>query len=81
MRELLAARRRWPTVFRLPACAPDLNPADGVWADLKHDLGNLAACTVDVLADLTRTRLKKMQYWPDLLDGFIDETGLTWTPP
>ncbi|MFI6660428.1 transposase [Streptomyces sp. NPDC050523] len=60
MRELLAARRRWVAVFRLPAYAPELNPAEGVWANLKNYLGNLAACTVDTLADLTRTRLKKM---------------------
>ncbi|MEU5431711.1 transposase, partial [Streptomyces olivoreticuli] len=26
MRELLATREQWPTVFRLPAYAPDLNP-------------------------------------------------------
>ena len=81
MRELLAARRRWLTVFRLPANAPDLNPAEGVWANLKNHLGNLAACIVDALADLTRTRLKKLQYRSDLLDGFIAETGLTWTLP
>jgi putative transposase len=80
--ELLeAARERWLTVFRLPAYAPDLNPAEGVWANLKNDLGNLAACTVDALADLTRTRLKKMQYRPDLLDGFIAETGLILARP
>jgi len=30
---------------------------------------------------LVRTRLKRMQYRPDLLDGFIAETGLTTTPP
>ena len=36
---------------------------------------------VEALADLTRTRLKKMQYRPDVLDGFIAETGLTWTQP
>ncbi|WP_406420143.1 transposase [Streptomyces sp. NBC_01614] len=28
------------TVFRLPAYAPDLNPTEGVWANLKNDLGN-----------------------------------------
>jgi putative transposase len=27
------------------------------------------------------TRLKRMQYRPDLLDGFITETGLITTPP
>ncbi|MEU6325229.1 hypothetical protein ABZ856_49225, partial [Streptomyces sp. NPDC047009] len=30
------------TVFRFPACTPDLNPAEGVWAHLKNSLGNLA---------------------------------------
>jgi hypothetical protein len=49
-------------LFRLQAYAPDLNTAEGGWANLKNGLGNLAACTVDALADLTRTRLKKMQY-------------------
>ncbi|MEV6107820.1 transposase [Streptomyces sp. NPDC051940] len=72
-------RERWLTVFRLPPYAPDLNPAVGIWAHLKNDLGHLAACTIDTLADLARTRLKTMQYRPDLLDGFIAETGLTLT--
>ena len=30
IRELLAARERWLTVFRLLAYAPDLNPAESV---------------------------------------------------
>ncbi|MCX5205699.1 transposase [Streptomyces sp. NBC_00237] len=81
MRELLAARAQWLTVFRLPPYAPHLNPAEGVWAHLKNDLGILAARTADHLAELTRTRLKRMQYRPSLLDGFIAETGLTPAPP
>jgi transposase len=51
MRELIAARQ-WLTVFRFPAYAPDLNPAEGVWAHLKNSLGNLAPCTIDELAGL-----------------------------
>ncbi|WSX09610.1 transposase [Streptomyces sp. NBC_00988] len=38
-RELPAARERWLTAFRLPACASDLNPAEGVWANVKNGLG------------------------------------------
>lgn len=75
MCELLAARGRRLTVFWLPAHAPDPNPPEGMWANLMNYLGNLVACTVDTLAELTRTRLKKMQYRPDLLDGFIAETA------
>jgi putative transposase len=79
MRALLAARP-WLTDFQLPAFAPELNPDEGVWASLKKSLANLAACTVDQLAVLSRTRLKRMQYRPVLLDGFIAETGLILTP-
>jgi putative transposase len=81
MRDLLATRSAWLTVFRLPPYTPDLNPAEGVWAHLKKTLANLAACTTRQLAAKARTRLKKMQYRPDLLDGFIAETGLILTPP
>lgn len=78
MRALLA-ERSWLTVFHLPPYAPDLNPDEGVWTHLKKTLANLAACTTDQLAALIRTRLKRMQYRPSLLDGFIAETGLVLT--
>jgi putative transposase len=50
-----------------------------VWAHLKKTLGNLAPCTIDQLVALIRARLKRMQYRPALLDGFIAETGLVLT--
>ncbi|MFC5149915.1 transposase [Streptomyces aureoversilis] len=80
MREVIAART-WLTVFRFPSYTPDLNPAEGVWAHLKHSLGNLAPCSLDELAALARTHLKRMQYQPGLLQGFITQTGLTPVPP
>ncbi|WP_406471006.1 hypothetical protein [Streptomyces hirsutus] len=57
-----------------------MNPDEGVWSNLKKSLANLAACTLDQLAALAKTRLKRMQYRPGLLDGFIAETGLILTP-
>jgi putative transposase len=68
MRELIEARS-WLTVFRFPSYTPDLNPAEGLWAHLKNSLGNLAPCSLDELAALARTRLKRMQYQPGLLDA------------
>jgi hypothetical protein len=65
---------------RLPAYAPDLNPAEGVWSVLKRGLSNLAVSHVDDLATLIRSRLKPMQYRPALIDGFLAETGLTLNP-
>jgi hypothetical protein len=44
--------------------------------ELKNGLGNLAARSVDDLARIIRTRLRRMQYRPDLINGFLAETGL-----
>ncbi|MFF2126503.1 transposase [Streptomyces olivochromogenes] len=74
-------KRPWLAVFRFPTCTPDLNPAEGVWAYLMKNLGNLAPCSIDDLTGLVRTRLKRTQYWHDLIDGFIAETGQITAPP
>ena len=83
MREFIDAHPDWLTVVRLPAYAPDLNPAEGVWANLKNGLGNLATRDIDHLATIIRNRLKRIQYRPDLIDGFLAQTGLTleYPPP
>ena len=65
---------------RSPPYAPESNPAEGVWANLKGSLGKLAACTTRQLQRPVRTRVKQMQYRNDLLDGFIAETGLILAP-
>ena len=70
----------WLTVVRLPAYASDLNPTEGAWSHLKRDLGNLVACTIDQLAAAVKTLLKRIQYRPELIDGFLAQTGLTLDP-
>ncbi|MGO9077531.1 MAG: transposase [Streptosporangiaceae bacterium] len=80
MRSFTDARQGWLPVVRLPAYAPDLNPAEGVWANMKNGLGNLAARNVDDLAAIVRNRLKRIQYRPALIDGFLAQTGLTLKP-
>ena len=77
MRAFTGAHSDWLTVVQLPAYAPDLNPAEGVWANMKNGLGNLAARNVDQLAAIVRNRLKRIQYRPALIDGFLAQTGLT----
>lgn len=73
----LIASLPWPTVFCLPVCAPELNLAEGVWSHLKRSLSNLAPATLDQLGALIRSRLKRMQYRPALLNAFVTHTGLT----
>jgi DDE superfamily endonuclease len=75
MRTLIAARP-WLTVFFLPTYAPELNPVEAVWAHLKHTLVNLARRGLDQLVGLIKTRLRRMQYRPVLLAGFVAKTGL-----
>ena len=46
----------------------------------KNGLGNLAARNVDQLAAVVRNRLKRIQYRPELISGFLAQTGLTLEP-
>ena len=79
MTELIAARD-WLTVYYLPPYAPELNPVEPLWSHLKRSLANLAKRNLSQLTALVKTRLKRMQYRPSLLDGFLASTGLDLTP-
>lgn len=76
----LIAARDWLTVYRLPPYAHELNPAEPVWSHLKRSLANLAKHNLAQLTALVKTRLKRMQYRPALLDGFLASTGLDLAP-
>jgi hypothetical protein len=79
MKELICARA-WLTVFQLPPYAHELNPVELVWSHLKRSLANLAKRNIGQLTALVKTRLKRMQYRPALLDGFLASTRLDLTP-
>ena len=81
MRTAIAARTAWLTVCQLPAYAPELNPAEGVWSSLRRGLANLAPRGINQLGAVVKTKLKRMQYRHRLLDGFIAETGFVLEPP
>lgn len=80
MQELIAARL-WLTVYQLPPYAPELNPVEGVWSHLKRSLANLTKHNLDQLNALVKTRLKRMQYRPALVEGLMAKTGLDLQPP
>ena len=79
MGELVAAGD-WLTVFQLPPYARELNPVESVWSYLKRSLANLAKRDISQLTALVKTRLRRMQYRPGLLDGFLAGTRLDLTP-
>jgi putative transposase len=80
MKRLVAARP-WLHVYQLPTYAPELNPVEAVWSHLKNSLANLAKRTVDQLLALIKTRLKRIQYRPSLITGFLARTRLDLHPP
>jgi hypothetical protein len=47
---------------------------------MKRGLDNLAACGLDQLAATVKRRLKQIQYRPDLIDGFLAQTGRALRP-
>jgi transposase len=76
----LVAARDWLTVFRLPAYASELNPVESMWSVLKRSLANLVKHDISELTALAKTRLRRMQYRPGLLEGFLAGTRLDLTP-
>jgi putative transposase len=79
MAELIAARD-WLTVCQLPPYAHELNPVEPARSHLKRSLANLAKHNIGQLTAQVKTRLKRMQYRPTLLNGFLASTGLDLTP-
>jgi hypothetical protein len=55
-------------------------PTEPVWSNLKRSLANLTKHNINQLTALIKTRLRRMQYRPGLLDGFLAKTGLDLTP-
>ena len=79
MTELIATRD-WLTICQLPPHAHELTPVELVWSHLKRSLANLAKRNLAQLTTLVKTRLRRMQYRPSLLEGFLAHTGLDLTP-
>jgi transposase len=75
----LIAARDWLTVFQLPPYASELNPVEPAWSNLKRSLANLTKHNIDQLTALVKTRLRRMQYRPGLLEGFLAKSGLDLT--
>jgi transposase len=76
----VAEARDWLSVFQLPPYAHELNPVELVWSHLKRSLANLVKRNLAELTALVKTRLRRMQYRPGLLDGFLASAGLDLTP-
>jgi hypothetical protein len=78
MRAHLAAQRHWLTVERLPAYAPELNPVEYLWANLKGtELANFTGDTVAEVADQAHHGIQRVCDSDGLVVGFLAHTGLS----
>jgi transposase len=66
---------------RLPADAPDLNPGEGLWQQLKGvELRNVCCFTIAHLRDELRRAVKRVRRKPRLIRGCLQGAGLQITP-
>jgi len=78
MRAWLATQGTWLTVERLPAYAPELNPVEYLWANLKAvELANFAGDTVVEVADTAEQGIHRVCDDQQLVWSFLAHTGLT----
>ncbi len=78
MRAFLDSQRDWLTAERLPAYAPELNPVEYLWANLKDvELANLPTTTLAQVADATEQGIQRVCKHEDLVVGFLAHTGLS----
>jgi hypothetical protein len=65
-----------------PGDVPDLNPDEGVWGWAKYGrLANLAVHDTDELWDRVVGEPVEVKHRPDLLRGFVRQTGLPGVSP
>lgn len=74
--QALRARHRRLHVERFPAYAPELNPDEFVWNNLKAGLANGAPDTVDALLDDLTAELRRLRRAPVTLRGCILASAL-----
>ena len=81
MRAWLDSQHDWLTAERLPAYAPELNPVEGLWANLKGvELANLPTTSLAEVTDATEQGIQRVCKHEDLVAGFLAHTGLTLDP-
>jgi transposase len=78
MRRFLATQRSWLVVERLPAYAPELNPVEGIWANLKTvELAHLVADTLEPVIQAAERGIDRIRRTPYLAYSFLRRTGLS----
>jgi hypothetical protein len=77
MSDWVASQRHWLSVEPLPGYAPDINPIEHVWGNLKStELANLCSDTIGEVADIAEDGLDRIGSDAALCMAFLHHTGL-----
>jgi len=77
MSDWIAAQRDWLSVEQLPGYAPDLNPLEQAWGNLKsQELANLCRDSIDAVAQIAEGGLDRIGTDADLCFAFLRHSGL-----
>jgi len=74
----LRRQRHWLVAERLPGYAPDLNPVEALWSNLKGvELANLAGDTLDDVTAAAERGVQRVRGTPHLAYSFLRHCGLS----
>lgn len=78
MHAWIRRQRRWLVVERLPGYAPDLNPVEPLWGNIKgRELANMCADTIDQPAQAAHAGIDRVRADTDLAFAFLRHCGLS----
>jgi transposase len=79
MTEYLHRQRSWLTVERLPGYAPDLNPVEMLWGNVKgQELANRCADDLSELSTAVHDGMRRVRRSPQLVFSFLEHAGLSF---
>jgi len=79
MKEYLHSQRSWLRVEPLPGYAPDLNPVETLWGNVKgQELANRCSEDLDEVVTAVRSGFKRVQKSGTLPFSFLKHAGLTF---
>ena len=79
MQAWLRTQRHWLVTARLPAYAPDLDPVEALWSNLKGKGGELAYLAGDTLEEVigaAQRGIERVRRTPHLPYSFLRHSGL-----
>ena len=79
MKHFLLEQRDWLEIEWLPGYAPDLNPTEAVWNNIKgRELANFCADQIEEAANAFRTGLRRVAHTLQLPFSFLKHAGLSF---